>query len=175
MLPPGEIGQIIVRGPSMTLGYWNNPEETAAIYRNGWVHTGDVGYLDSEGYLFFVGRTKDIIRRSGENIAAVEVENAVMEHPKVAEAAAVPVPDPIRDEEVKIYVVLKPGETSETLPPQEIIDWCAQRLAKFKIPRYIEYINSLPKTTTFKVKKIVLINEKPDLTVGAWDRFAGKT
>jgi acyl-coenzyme A synthetase/AMP-(fatty) acid ligase len=173
-LPPGEIGQIIVRGPSMTLGYWNNPEETAAIYRNGWVHTGDVGYLDSEGYLFFVGRTKDIIRRSGENIAAVEVENAVMEHPKITEAAAIPVPDPIRDEEVKIYVVLKPGETPETVPPQEIVDWCAQRMAKFKIPRYVEYIHSLPKTTTFKVKKIVLIDEKPDLTVGAWDRFAGK-
>lgn len=173
IMPPGEIGQITVRGPSITLGYWNNPQETASVYRDGWVYTGDVGYLDKEGYLFFVGRTKDIIRRSGENIAAAEVENAVMEHPKIAEAAAVPVPDPVRDEEVKIYVVLRPGETPETVPPQEIVQWCAQRMAKFKVPRYIEYRESIPKTNTLKVKKNVLINEKPDLTEGAWDRFAG--
>jgi acyl-CoA synthetase (AMP-forming)/AMP-acid ligase II len=169
-----QIGEIVVNGPSMTLGYWNNPEETAKTYKNGWVFTGDMGYLDGDGFLFFAGRKKDIIRRSGENIAAAEVENCLMSHPGIAEAAAIPVPDPIRDEEVKVYIVLKAGETSETVPPAVIVAWCLERLAKFKVPRYVEYIDSLPKTPTQKVKKILLIQAKKDLTEGAWDRFATK-
>ena len=108
-LPSGQIGEITVRGPSITLGYWNNPEETNKTYRSGWVFTGDMGYLDNDGFLFFAGRKKDIIRRSGENIAAAEVENCLMGHPGIAEAAAIPVPDPVRDEEVKAYIVLKEG------------------------------------------------------------------
>ncbi len=173
-LPTGEIGEITVSGSSITLGYWRNEEETNKTYRDGFVFTGDVGYLDEDGFLFFVGRRKDIIRRSGENIASAEVENVVMAHPKVVEAAALPVPDPVRDEEVKIYVVLKQGETPETLPPEEIVSWCQDQLAKFKIPRYIEYIDQLPKTNTQKVRKIELIEAKTDLTIGAWDRFGNK-
>jgi acyl-coenzyme A synthetase/AMP-(fatty) acid ligase len=173
-LPLGQIGEIVAKGPSMTLGYWNNPEETAKTYKNGWVFTGDMGYLDGDGFLFFAGRKKDIIRRSGENIAAAEVENCLMGHPGIAEAAAIPVPDPIRDEEVKVYIVLKGGETPETVPPAVIVAWCLERLAKFKVPRYVEYIDSLPKTPTQKVKKVLLIQAKKDLTEGAWDRFATK-
>lgn len=174
VLPTGETGEIIVRGPSMTLGYWQNPEETAKTYREGWVFTGDMGYQDQDGFLYFVARKKDIIRRSGENISAVEVENVVMGHPKIVEAAALPVPDPIRDEEVKIYVVLQDGETPETVSPEEIVRWCQERMAKFKVPRYIEYRDSIPKTETQKVHKALLRKEKPDLTAGAWDRFAEK-
>jgi acyl-CoA synthetase (AMP-forming)/AMP-acid ligase II len=173
-LPLGQIGEIVAKGPSMTLGYWDNPEETAKTYKNGWVFTGDMGYLDGDGFLFFAGRKKDIIRRSGENIAAAEVENCLMGHPGIAEAAAIPVPDPIRDEEVKVYIVLKGGETPETVPPAVIVAWCLERLAKFKVPRYVEYIDSLPKTPTQKVKKVLLIQAKKDLTEGAWDRFATK-
>jgi acyl-CoA synthetase (AMP-forming)/AMP-acid ligase II len=158
----------------MTLGSWNNPEETAKTYKNGWVFTGDMGYLDADGFLFFAGRKKDIIRRSGENIAAAEVENCLMGHPGIAEAAAIPVPDPVRDEEVKVYVVLKEVETPETVPPEAIVEWCLERLAKFKVPRYVEYIDSLPKTPTQKVKKVLLIQAKKDLTEGVWDRFAKK-
>lgn len=173
-LPTGETGEISVRGPSMTLGYWRNPGETEKTYREGWVLTGDMGYLDKDGFLYFVARKKDIIRRSGENISAVEVENVVMCHPKIVEAAAVPVPDPVRDEEVKVYIVLQEGETPETVPPKEIVEWCGDRMAKFKVPRYIEYRDGLPKTETQKIHKALLKKEKSDLTTGAWDRFAQK-
>jgi acyl-coenzyme A synthetase/AMP-(fatty) acid ligase len=171
-LPPRQVGEILVRGPSLTLGYWQNPEETDKAYREGWMCTGDMGYLDEDGYLYFVSRKKDIIRRSGENISSVEVENVVMSHPKIVEAAAIPVPDPIRDEEVKIYVVLKEGETRETVPPEEIVKWCEERLARFKLPRYIEYRDHLPKTETQKIQKAVLRREKLDLAIDAWDRFS---
>lgn len=171
-LPANENGEIIITGSSITLGYWKNPEETAKTYRDGWIYSGDIGYLDEDGFLYFVGRKKDIIRRSGENISAVEVENVVMSHPKIVEAAAIPVPDPVRDEEVKVYVVLKEGETPDSVPPEEIIDWCEKKLAKFKVPRYIEYRGELPKTETQKIAKAALRQEKTDHTVGAWDRLA---
>jgi len=171
LLPYNTVGEITVTGPSITLGYWRNPVETEKTYKNNWVYTGDLGYLDEDGFLYFVGRKKDIIRRSGENISAVEIENIIMSHPKVMEAAAIAVPDAIRDEEVKVYVVLTEGETLESVPPEEIISWCSERLAKFKIPRYIEYRDSLPKTATQKIQKNVLKQEKSDLISDAWDRF----
>jgi acyl-coenzyme A synthetase/AMP-(fatty) acid ligase len=154
-------------------GYWNNPQETASVYRDGWVYTGDVGYLDGDGYLFFVGRTKDIIRRSGENIAAAEVENAVMEHPKIAEAAAVPVPDPVRDEEVKIYVVLRPARRPRRCRRRDRPVVRAED-GKIQDPSHIEYRDSIPKTNTLKVKKNALINEKPDLTEAPGTGSAGQ-
>lgn len=172
--PVGEVGEIIFRGPSLTLGYWNNPEATAEAYRNGWMHSGDLGYFDADGYLYFVDRKKDIIRRSGENISSAEVEKVLMSHPKIVEAAAIPVPDAVRDEEVKVYIVLKEGETPETVPPTEIIQWCESQLARFKVPRYIEYREALPKTLTQKIQKTVLKKEKEDLTKGSWDRVAGQ-
>lgn len=170
-MPHNTVGEITVTGPSITLGYWRNPVETKNTYKNNWVYTGDLGYLDEDGFLYFVGRKKDIIRRSGENISAVEIENIIMSHPKVMEAAAIAVPDDIRDEEVKVYVVLTEGETLESVPPEEIISWCSERLAKFKIPRYLEYRDSLPKTATQKIQKNVLKQEKSDLISDAWDRF----
>ena len=173
-LPPYQVGEIIMTSQGSSTGYWQNPEETAKTYRDGWVYSGDLGYMDEEGYLFFAGRKKDIVRRSGENISAMEVENAVMSHPGVMIAAVLPVPDPIRDEEVKVYVVLKQGETPESVPPEDIIRWCEEKLAKFKVPRYIEYRDSLPRTETQKIAKAVLKSEKTDLTAGTWDRFAEK-
>jgi acyl-coenzyme A synthetase/AMP-(fatty) acid ligase len=173
-LPAGEVGEITMRGESMTLGYWQNPEATNAAYKDGWLYSGDLGYLDADGYLYFVDRKKDVIRRSGENISSAELEKVVMSHPGVLDAAAIPVPDPIRDEEVKIYVVLRQGETRESVPPEEIIEWCRERLAKFKVPRYIEYRDDLPRTATQKVQKGVLKKEKDDLAQGAWDRFADR-
>lgn len=169
-----QTGELMISGPSITLGYWQNPEETYKTYIDGWVLTGDMAYVDEDGYLYFVARKKDIIRRSGENISAVEVENVIMSHPQVLEAAAIAVPDPVRDEEVKVYIVLKEKQTPSTVPPEEIIAWCQERMAKFKIPRYIEYRNELPKTATQKIQKAILRTEKSDLTKDVWDRFANQ-
>jgi crotonobetaine/carnitine-CoA ligase len=170
----GEIGEIIFKGPSLTLGYWNNQKATSEAYRNGWMHSGDMGYMDNEAYLFFVDRKKDIIRRNGENISSAEIEKVLMAHPKIVEAAAIPVRDEIRNEEVKVYVVLKENEDRESLSPEKIIAWCEARLASFKIPRYIDYLDSLPKTPTQKIQKSILKKESEDLSKNTWDRFAFK-
>ncbi|WP_156289697.1 AMP-binding protein [Oceanobacillus salinisoli] len=165
-LPANTAGEIVFRGPSLTLGYWNNKEETDKAYRNGWMHSGDIGYMDEEGYLYFLDRKKDIIRRSGENISPAEVEKVLMAHPSIVEAACIAVPDEIRNEEVKAYLVVKEGEL---VRPEEIIEWCENNLAKFKIPKYIEFRSQLPKTKTLKIQKNILKQEKADLRIGAWD------
>ena len=127
---------------------------------------------DKDGFHYIVGRLKDMIRRSGENIAAREVEAVLTEIPGVLEAAAVGVKDPVRGEEVKAYLVLKPGVKSEDLPPQAVFDHCATRLAAFKIPRFVEYRDALPKTPSEKIAKQKLVEEKPDLRVGSFDRVS---
>lgn len=155
----GEVGEIALTGPSLTLGYFQDEEKTKETYRDGWVLTGDMGYMDNEGYLFFVDRKKDIIRRSGENISSAEIESTLMAHPSIIEAAAIPVPDEVRDEEVKVFVVPKKEEEASSLTSAEIIAWCEDKLANFKIPRYIEFRDYLPKTETQKVMKSKLIEE----------------
>lgn len=166
-LKNGEIGEIMLTGPSLSLGYFEDNEKTAETYRNGWVATGDLGYIDNEGYLFFVDRKKDIIRRSGENISSAEIERVLMNHPLIVEAAAIPIPDELRDEEIKVCIVPK-EEAKDSLTHTEIIKWCESRLAKFKIPRYIVIRDSLPKTETQKIIKSKLIEES-EYCVG-WDR-----
>ncbi len=173
-VPHGEVGELVTRSSDPTnrrkgymLGYLKNPEATEEVWKNGWFHTGDYCKRDEEGYFYFVDRKKDMIRRSGENISASEIEGVVRSNPHVADVAAVAVPDEKRIEEVKIYVV-KAGDTE--LSPEEIIEWCEERLAYFKIPRYIEFKKELPKTSTEKVNKSTLKQEKADLTEGAWDR-----
>lgn len=138
-LPAGEIGELQVRGPGIFTGYYENEEATQAAFSGSWFRTGDLVRRDEQGYFYFVGRFKDMIRRSGENIAALEVEQVVNDILGIEESAAVAVPDSDRGEEVKLFVVLKPGMTKERLSPSAIVAACAGELAVFKRPRYIEY------------------------------------
>jgi crotonobetaine/carnitine-CoA ligase len=168
---PGEAGEVLVSAPGMFRGYLNQPEATIESLAGGWFHTGDVARRDERGFLYFMGRKKDIIRRSGENLSAAEVEEVLRSHPKILEAAVIPVPDELRGEEVKAYVMPVDGESPETIPPEEIVDWCAARLARYKVPRYIEYRDrEFPRTPSMRVKKEDLKAEKPDLTTDSWDR-----
>jgi acyl-CoA synthetase (AMP-forming)/AMP-acid ligase II len=165
----GQIGELVVRGTPMMLGYWNKPQQTAETIRDGWLHTGDLVTRDERGYYHLVGRLKDMVRRSGENIAAAEVESVLIEYPAVQTVAVVPVPDALRGEEVKAYLVLKEGHTPQTDPPAAIVGFAASKLAKFKLPRYVEYVESLPLTPSERVAKQVLISAKPDLRAGSYD------
>jgi len=147
------VGEIVLRSPALMKGYYKDPGATASALRGGWLHTGDLGYLDEEGYLHFVGRKKEMIRRGGENVSPAEVEAVLESHPKVAEAAVVAVPDPVREEEIKAYLVLREGESETTVPPEDVFAFCAARLAPFKVPRYLEYRTSLPRTPTLRVQR----------------------
>ncbi len=149
----GEVGEIVaegVPGRDLMLGYYKDAEATAAALRNGRLHTGDNAYADAEGYLYFFDRKKDMIKRAGENVSAIEVEWVLIDHPKVAEAAVVGVPDDIRDEAVAAVVVpVEPGGVAA----DELIDYCRTRLSKFKVPTIISFVDELPKTSIGKVRK----------------------
>lgn len=164
-LPRGESGELLIRGPAMMDGYFNNPAATAEVFRGGWFHTGDVVRQDEQGRVYYMGRRKDMIRRSGENIAAAEVEGVLVRHPKVAEAACVPVPDNLRGEEMKVYLVAA-GEQPE---PAELREWLSTELAYFKLPRYWTFADELPKTPSERVAKGELVAGVKDLREGAWD------
>ncbi len=168
-LPPGQAGELVMRGPAMMDGYFKNPEATAEIFRGGWLHTGDLARMDEAGRIYFVGRKKDMIRRSGENISAAEVEDVLAGHAAVRMAACLPVPDPLRGEEVKAYVVLKAGETPATTTPQALAAYCRERLAYFKVPRYWAFPEDLPRTPSERVMKDVLKRASDDLRTGAYD------
>ena len=167
---PGELGEIVKQSPAVMVGYYKNPEATAAALRDGWLHTGDLGYLDDDGFLYFVDRKKDMIKRGGENIASAEVERVLNSHPLIAEAAVVAVADPIRQEEVKACIVLADGTSPEDLPPEQLWEFCAEHLAPFKIPRYLDYRQDLPKTPSSKVRKNLL--REQGLAPGVVDRQA---
>ncbi len=173
-VPPGQVGELLVKGQGIFKGYYKKPEANAQAFLGEYFRTGDLFRQDENGYYYFVSRKKDMIRRMGDNISAVEVEHVLMSHPKIAEAAVVPVPDKIRGEEVKAYILPAAGETPETIPPEEIIAYCLERIAKFKVPRYIEYVTEFPKSASEKIQKNVLISQKADLTDGCYDRFADK-
>lgn len=167
-VPLGEAGEALIAGPDLYRGYLGRPEVTAEANRGGWYHSGDLVRRDERGLLFFVGRKKEIIRRSGENISASEVEAVLGAHPLITEAAVVPVPDPMRGEEVKAYLLLAKGAD---LPPEAVIAHCSQQLAGFKLPRYIAYrAEDFPRLPSMKVDKQSLKAETADLTSGAWDR-----
>jgi crotonobetaine/carnitine-CoA ligase len=166
----GQVGEILLkRGRGMMKAYYKDPRATEHAFRGGWFHSGDLGYQDEDGDYYFVGRKKDIVRRGGENISAASVEQVLMDHPKILDAAVIAVPDPVRGEEVKAYVVPNPGEE---LSPQEVIDFCRENMAVFKVPRYLEFRDSLPKTPSERVQKQKLRQEKADLTEGCYDRLA---
>jgi crotonobetaine/carnitine-CoA ligase len=151
-VPAGDLGEIVVGGvPGETImaGYWHDPEATAATIRDGWLHTGDLGRIDERGFLHFVERKALTIKRAGENIAAGEVEQVLLEHPDVAEAAVVGVPDAIRDEAVKAVVVLAPGATTTA---EELALHSAARLAPFKVPTVWSLRDELPRNSLGKVE-----------------------
>ena len=172
-LPVGAVGELLVRGPGILQGYYNKPEATAAAFHGGWFRTGDLFRRDERGYFYLVGRVKDMIRRSGENIAAREVEEVVLGIPSLADAACIPVPDAHRGEEIKLLVVLQPGIARDALPPALILEHCRSRLAPFKVPRYIAYVDALPKTGSNKVAKGEL-RAAANLTSGCFDAMQGK-
>lgn len=149
-VPPGKWGEIVLKGPKVFKGYWKNEEATAEAIKDGWFHTGDIGYLDEEGYLYIEDRKKDMIISGGENIASAEVERVIYELPQVLEVAVVGIPHPKWLEVPKAFVVLKEGKN---LTEQDIIEHCLKKLAKFKVPKEIEFIPQLPRTPSGKVLK----------------------
>ncbi len=153
-VPVGDVGEIIAKGPRVMSGYWKDPEKTAkALTKDGWLHTGDKGYVDGEGYIYLAGRGDDMIIRGGENISPEEVENVLYAHPCVEEAAVIAVPSAEWGQEPKAVVVLKKGEKAT---PEELMEFCRQKLSSFKRPRYVCFINELPRTSTGKVLKRTL-------------------
>jgi acyl-CoA synthetase (AMP-forming)/AMP-acid ligase II len=169
-LAPGEEGEIVVRPlepNSFMLGYLNKPDETVAVWQNLWFHTGDIGYKDEDGYFYFVDRKSHAIRRPGSNVSSFEVESVLSDHPDLKEAAVFGVPDERGAEAVKAVVVPKPDRSPT---PVDIVDYCDGRLAYFKVPRYIDIREALPKTSTERVKKYELIAEDNQ---DVWDRESG--
>jgi long-chain acyl-CoA synthetase len=149
-VPPGEVGEIIARGPNIFKGYWNREQETREAMRGGWFHTGDMGRIDEDGYYYIVDRKKDMIVVSGYNVYPIEVENVIMRHPKVVDVAVIGVPDDYQGESVKAVLVLKEGEA---LGLDELTAYCREHLAAFKVPRHLSVRESLPKSPTGKVVK----------------------
>jgi carnitine-CoA ligase len=163
-LPPGATGEITIRSdePGLVMNeYFAMPNETREALRGGWFHTGDLGYLDADGHLYFVSRSKDVIRRRGENIAATDVDDAVSSHPDVREAAAVGVPSELSDDDVLVFVVLQPGRPAD---PTAIVEHCRNVLPAFMVPRYVEFVDDLPKTPTQKVERFKLAARLTDST-----------
>ncbi|WP_134684737.1 long-chain-fatty-acid--CoA ligase [Brevibacillus migulae] len=156
-LPQGEVGELVVSGPQVMRGYWNRPEDTAATLKDGWLLTGDMGYMDEKGYFYIVDRKKDMIIAGGYNIYPREVEEVLFEHPAVQEAAIIGVPDPYRGETVKAFVILKKGQS---VTEEELNQHCRKRLASYKVPRLYEFPEELPKTMVGKVLRRKLLEEE---------------
>jgi carnitine-CoA ligase len=169
-LPAGEAGEICLRSPDPTLAgryYFDMPQENERAWRGGWFHTGDRGYLDAEGYLFFVDRKKDAIRRRGENISSWEVEQVIGRHPGVAEVAVYPVRSELSEDEVMASIVCRAGSTVD---PVELIRFCERNMAYFMVPRFLEFVPDLPRTLTEKVQKQELRRRAEENLAHAWDR-----
>ena len=156
-VPTGQLGEVWIKGPIIMPGYWNKPEATAEAVTDGWLHSGDIGYIDEEGYLYITDRAKDMIIRGGENVYCVEIENRLVEHPKVAEAAVIGVPHQSLGEEVKAVVRVEPGES---ITEDEVRTWVAETLANFKVPAYVDIVSEpLPRNASGKLLKNVLRGE----------------
>ena len=169
----GAIGELLLRGPGMLRGYYRKPDATAAAFHGEWFRTGDLFRRDGRGYYYIVGRVKEMIRRAGENISAREVEAVLREMPEIVEAAAVPVPDATRGEEVKVFVVLRTGLGRDDVPPPRIVAHCEASLARFKVPRYVAYIDRLPKTPSEKIAKHLLVGP-PHASLPTFDRVESR-
>ncbi|WP_071395971.1 AMP-binding protein [Bacillus tuaregi] len=160
-LPPGEIGEIIIRGPQIMKGYWNRLEESEQTLQNGWLFTGDLGYMDEQGYFFVVDRKKDMIIAGGFNVYPREVEEVLYEHPYIQEVVVAGVPDSYRGETVKAYIVLKKGCV---VSKQELDEFARKQLAPYKVPRIYEFRDELPKSTVGKILRRVLVDEEGNKT-----------
>ena len=156
-LPPNTPGELVVRGPQVMLGYWNHPEETAQVLRDGWLYTGDIAYQDDDGYFFIVDRKKDMAIVGGYNVFPSEIDEVLYEHPKVQEAVSLSVPHRSRGETLKAYIVTKPGEK---LTVSELTAFCRQKLASYKVPRLFEFRDELPKSMVGKVLRRALREEE---------------
>jgi len=152
-VPVGEVGEIVFQGPQVMKGYLNMPAETAEALKGGWLHSGDIGKMDEDGYFYVVDRKKDLVVSGGYNVYPVEIENVYLEHPKVAEAAAIGVPHPTRGEQVKLMLVLKEGQSATE---EEMIEYCSDKLAKYKWPTIVEFRSEVPKSAVGKILKHVL-------------------
>ena len=149
-LPRGEVGEIVARGPNMMHGHFKEPEKTAAVQRGGWHHTGDLGRMDEEGYLYFVDRIKDMIKTGGENVASADVEARLIAHPKILDAAVIGLPDEVWGEAITAVLAAVPGETVEE---EEIIRWCKEHMARYKVPKRVVIMDELPRNPSGKVLK----------------------
>jgi long-chain acyl-CoA synthetase len=158
VLPPGEKGEIRVRGPNVTKGYWNAPAETEAAFVDGWLLTGDIGYMDADGWFYLVDRKKDMIISGGFNVYPRAIEEAIYEHPAVAAVTVIGVPDGYRGEAAKAFVQLKPGAAPFTL--DELRTFLVNRLGRHELPAHLEFRDSLPKTSVGKLSKKELIEEE---------------
>ncbi|MBI1820930.1 MAG: long-chain fatty acid--CoA ligase [Nitrospirae bacterium] len=156
-VPPGEIGELVVKGPQVMKGYWKRPEETASTLRHGWLYTGDMARMDEDGFFYIVDRKKDMIKTGGENVYPREVEEVLYQHSKIKDAVVVGLPDPFSVEMIKAYIVLNEGETAAE---EEILAHCRKNLAKFKVPKLIEFRKELPKTIVGKVLRRILLEEE---------------
>jgi len=156
-LKPGEIGEVLVKGPQVMQGYWNHPEETKIVLKDGWLYTGDIGFMDEDGFFAIVDRKKDMIKVGGENVYPRDVEEVLFQNRKVLDCVVAGIPDEKLVDKVKAYVVLKRGETAT---PQEIIDFCKGKLAKFKVPKEVEFRDSLPKNMVGKMLRRLLVEEE---------------
>jgi long-chain acyl-CoA synthetase len=156
-LAPGELGEIVLRSPSVMLGYYNNPEETQKTIVDGWLYTGDIGYIDQDGYFYITDRKKDLIIVSGFNVFPREIDELVYQHPKVKEGITIGIPDPKKGERIKVYIVLKEGEVATQ---EEFIAYFKERLTPYKVPSEVEFRTELPKSMIGKILRRALREEE---------------
>jgi len=152
-ISPGEVGEIVVKGPTLMSGYWNRPDLTAETIRDGWLYTGDLARMDEDGYIYIVDRERDMYISGGENVYPAEIEKVLHTHPKIFDVGIIGVPDEKWGEVGKAYIVLKPGEG---MSEQEFLQFLRGKVAKYKIPKYVEYVEDLPKTASGKIQKFIL-------------------
>jgi len=173
-LPPGEVGELCIKGPQVMKGYWKAPEETARVIRHGWLYTGDIARMDEDGYFYILDIKKDMIIAGGFNIYLKDIDQVLAEHPKVAQAVAVGIPDRYRGETVKAFVVVKPGQSATE---GEILDFCRKNLAKYKVPTQVEFRESLPKASSNKILRRLLrpmaLEEEQEKRGGKGSRVLG--
>jgi acyl-CoA synthetase (AMP-forming)/AMP-acid ligase II len=168
-LPDGEVGEIVISGKPMMSGYWNHQDSTERAFQGGWYHSGDLGYRDAAGWIHHAGRLKDIIRRGGENISAAEVENVLALHPAVSAVAVVPIPDEVFGEVPKAFVQLSPGHQASRRTAVSLADHLRGRLARFKIPAFVEFVETFPMTPSARIRKSQLLEHHRDQRTGAFD------
>ncbi len=162
-LGPNEEGEITIKGPAVMQGYWNNPAETKRVLRDGWLHTGDIGLMDEEGYVKILGRTRELIKCSGYSVFVAEVEDLLYRHPAVKEVAVIGVSDAYRGETPKAFIILKPEYENKTTEG-EILEWCKHNMAAYKRPRFVEFRQELPKSAAGKLLRRILVEEEKNGT-----------